>query len=242
MASHRKAIDHLKRVDPALAGVIARVGPCRLVVRSDGTHFDALLRAIVYQQLSGKAAATIHGRLCAIYGGRSPTPAELLATPDESLRAAGLSRQKIGYARDLASHAVAGTLPLDAIDTMPDDAVIETLVAVKGIGRWTAHMFLLFRLGRPDVLPDLDLGIQNAIQRAYHLRRRATPKDVLRIGDRWRPYASIASWYLWRSLDNRPDERPVRAATGRSAPSQRRKRTAKQGSTTSTTSGLKVNF
>lgn len=215
MASHRRAINHLKRVDPALADVIARVGPCRLVVRSEGTHFDALLRAIVYQQLSGKAAATIHGRICALYGGRSPSPAELLATPDESLRAAGLSRQKIGYARDLAAHAAEGTLPLDAIDSMPDEEVIETLVAVKGIGRWTAHMFLLFRLGRPDVLPDLDLGIQNAIHRAYRLRKRATPKDVLRIGERWRPYASIASWYLWRSLDNREDERAT--TRGRSA-------------------------
>ena len=235
MASHRKAINHLKRVDPALADVIARVGPCRLVVRSEGTHFDALLRAIVYQQLSGKAAATIHGRVCALYGGRSPTPAELLATPDESLRAAGLSRQKIGYARDLAAHAAEGKLPLEAIDTMPDDAVIETLVAVKGIGRWTAHMFLLFRLGRPDVLPELDLGIQNAIHRAYRLRKRATPKDVLRIGERWRPYASIASWYLWRSLDNRPDEKPMRPAKRAASTARTSKRAAKRTPTTRST-------
>ena len=121
---------------------------------------------------------------------------------DEQLRAVGLSRQKIGYLRDLSSKVQDGTLPLDAVHSMADDDLIEHLVQVKGIGRWTAQMFLMFRLGRPDVLPELDLGIQNAIKRAYRKRKRPAPKDVKRIGAKWSPHSSIASWYLWRSLEN----------------------------------------
>lgn len=199
---HRKSILHLKRVDPVLAGVIARVGPCRFTPRTEGTHFDALVRSIVYQQLSGKAAATIHGRVLELYGGRPPLPDELLATSDERLRTAGLSRQKTLYVKDLALKVHEGVVPLDAIDELADEDIIERLVAVKGVGRWTAQMFLMFRLGRPDVLPELDLGIQNAIRRAYRRRRRVTPKDVLRIGGKWSPHATIACWYLWRSLEN----------------------------------------
>ena len=200
---HTPSIRHLKRVDPVLADVIDRVGPCRLEPRREGTHFDALVRSIVYQQLSGKAASTILGRVHALYGDRSPTPAELLATPDETLRAAGLSRQKLSYLRDLAAKAESGEVPLVAeqIDHLGDEEIIERLVRVKGIGRWTVHMFLIFRLGRPDVLPELDLGIQNAIRRAYRLRKQPGPKDVQRIGKRWTPHASVASWYLWRSLE-----------------------------------------
>jgi DNA-3-methyladenine glycosylase II len=203
---HAPSISHLKRVDPVLATVIDRVGPCRLETRREGTHFDALVRSIVYQQLSGKAAATILGRVHALYGDRSPTPAELVATPDETLRAAGLSRQKLSYLKDLAAKVQSGVVPLaaDAIDHLSDDEIIERLVTVKGIGRWTVHMFLIFRLGRPDVLPELDLGIQNAIRRAYRLRNQPGPKDVLRIGKKWTPHASVASWYLWRSLEGQP--------------------------------------
>jgi DNA-3-methyladenine glycosylase II len=198
---HRAAVIHLKRADPVLARVIARVGPCRLAVRSEGTHFDALARAIIYQQLSGKAAGTILSRFHALYGGRTPEPDELLGTPDERLRAAGLSRQKIGYLRDLADKVRTGAVPLDAIDADPDDAVVDVLVRIKGVGRWTAQIFLLFRLGRPDVLPDLDLGVQRGIQLAYGLRKLPSPKEVQRIGAPWAPYRSAASWYLWRSLD-----------------------------------------
>ena len=209
---HTPSIRHLKRVDPVLAGVIDRVGPCRLEPRREGTHFDALVRSIVYQQLSGKAASTILGRVRALYGNRSPTPAELLATPDETLRAAGLSRQKLSYLKDLATRVESGEVPLaaDQIDHLGDEEIIERLVRVKGIGRWTVHMFLIFRLGRPDVLPELDLGIQNAIRRAYRLRKQPGPKDVLRIGKRWTPHASVASWYLWRSLEGAPPA-PTRA-------------------------------
>ena len=198
----RAALAHLRNVDPILGKVIARVGPYRLQTRRSGTHYDALVRSIVFQQLSGKAAGTIHRRLCELYPRKNPRADLLLATSDDTLRGAGLSRQKIGYLRDLATRVTDRSLPLAHLGRLPDDAIIEHLVQVKGIGRWTVQMFLMFRLGRPDVLPDLDLGIQTAIQRAYGLRKRPGPKDVLRIGEKWRPYASTASWYLWRSLEN----------------------------------------
>jgi 3-methyladenine DNA glycosylase/8-oxoguanine DNA glycosylase len=197
----RKAVTHLKRSDPAMAGVIARVGPCRFAPRAEGTHFDALVRAIVYQQLSGKAAATIHGRLNGLYGGRAPRPAEVLDTPDEDLRGVGLSRQKLGYLKDLAEHVDTGALPLDAVEELDDDAVMEALVAVKGVGRWTAQMFLMFRLGRPDVFPELDLGIQKAVQRMQGLDALPPPKRTAEAGEAWRPYRTLAAWYLWRSLE-----------------------------------------
>jgi DNA-3-methyladenine glycosylase II len=225
---HDTSIRHLKRVDPVLATVIDRVGPCRLEPRREGTHFDALVRSIVYQQLSGKAASTILGRVHALYGDRPPTPAELVATPDETLRAAGLSRQKLSYLKDLAAKVESGVVPLaaDAIDHLGDEEIIEQLVKVKGIGRWTVHMFLLFRLGRPDVLPELDLGIQNAIRRAYRLRKQPGPKDVLRIGRKWTPHASVASWYLWRSLEGAPQPRPVAKRPTRKRP--KAKKTARK--------------
>ena len=199
---HRPALAHLRRVDPVLGGIIDRVGPCRLEARRSGTHYDALVRSIVFQQLSGKAARTIHDRFRAIYPKGRPRPELVLTTDDASLRAAGLSRQKIAYLRDLSARVTERSLPLAHLGRLPDDTIIEHLVQVKGIGRWTVQMFLMFRLGRPDVLPELDLGVQNAIQRAYGLRKRPTPKEVLRIGEPWRPYASVASWYLWRSLEN----------------------------------------
>jgi DNA-3-methyladenine glycosylase II len=200
--SSRAALAHLRKVDPILGEIIARVGPYRLQPRRTGTHYDALVRSIVFQQLSGKAAATIHRRLCELYPRKNPRAELLLATTDDALRGAGLSRQKIGYLRDLATRVTDRSLPLAHLGRLADDAIIEHLVQVKGIGRWTVQMFLMFRLGRPDVLPDLDLGIQTAIQRAYGMRKRPGPKDVLRIGEKWRPYASTASWYLWRSLEN----------------------------------------
>jgi len=200
--SHRPAINHLKRADPVLAKVIARVGPCRLEQRRTGTHYDALVRSIVFQQLSGKAAGTIHRRFCELYPKKRPSAELVLKSDDASLRGAGLSRQKIGYLRDLSARVVDGTLPLAHLGRLSDDSIIEHLVQVKGIGRWTVQMFLMFRLGRPDVLPELDLGIQSAIQRAYGLAKRPTPKEVVVIGETWRPYATVASWYLWRSLEN----------------------------------------
>ena len=205
---HRRAIAHLRR-DPVLARVMTDVGPCRFAARSEGSHFDHILRAIVYQQLSGRAAATIHGRVVALFQGQ-PSAAALLAAGDDQLRSAGLSRQKIGYLRDLAQRVHSGDLPVDHLHELADDDVIAALTRVKGIGHWTAHMFLMFRLGRPDVLPDLDLGIRKAIQLAYRLRRMPNSDRVLTIGAAWAPHRTIASWYLWRSL-----ELPAARATAR---------------------------
>jgi 3-methyladenine DNA glycosylase/8-oxoguanine DNA glycosylase len=202
MANYRPSVRYLKRIDPVLARVIEIVGPCRIQLRTEGTHFQALARAIVFQQLSGKAAGTIMSRFNALYPDNSPAPHAVLATSDEQMRAVGLSRQKIAYLRDLSLKVETGALPLEAVEHMTDDDLIEHLVQVKGIGRWTAQMFLMFRLGRPDVLPELDLGVQNAIRRAYRMRKRPTPKQVKRIGAKWSPHSSVACWYLWRSLEN----------------------------------------
>jgi DNA-3-methyladenine glycosylase II len=199
--SLRRAVTHLKRVDPKLAAVIEAVGPCRFAPRAEGTHFEALARAIVFQQLSGKAATTIHSRFAALFDDGIPAAAPLLAFTEETFRSVGVSRQKASYLRDLALRAHAGSIPLDTLHVSSDDEVLEALVQVKGIGRWTAQMFLMFRLGRLDVLPDLDLGVQKGIQRAYRMRKLPTPKRVLEVGAKWAPYRSIASWYLWRSLD-----------------------------------------
>lgn len=202
MANYRASVAHLKRVDPVLARVIDAVGPCRIQLRTEGTHFQALTRSIIYQQLSGKAASTILGRFNGLFPSNAPTPELVLAIGDEQLRAVGLSRQKIGYMRDLSSNVVSGQLPLDAVEAMSDDDVIDHLVQVRGIGRWTAQMFLMFRLGRRDVLPELDLGIQNAVRRAYRMRMRPTPKRLRKLGAKWSPHSSVAAWYLWRSLEN----------------------------------------
>ena len=196
-----KAVAHLRAVDPVLAGVIDRVGPCQARAHKEGTHFGAVLRSIVYQQLSGKAAATIHHRVLAVFGGDEPTPRALLRTDDAVLRAAGLSGQKTRYVKDLASHAAERRFPIERLHELDDDAVLATLTQIKGVGRWTAQMFLMFRLGRPNVLPELDLGIQKGIQRAYGLRRLPKPVQVEKRGRPWAPYRTIASWYLWRLLD-----------------------------------------
>jgi DNA-3-methyladenine glycosylase II len=197
----RRALAHLRRTDERIARVIEQVGACRFVPRAEGTHFDALVRAIVYQQLSGKAASTILGRVLALYDGRYPSTNELLATSEERLRAAGLSRQKLSYLRDLARHVEDDTLPLDRLHELDDAEIIDALTAVKGIGRWSAQMFLMFRLGRPNVLPDGDLGIRKGVQRAYRMRTLPPPTKVQQVGARWSPYATYACWYLWRLLD-----------------------------------------
>jgi DNA-3-methyladenine glycosylase II len=197
----RKAVAYLKKADPVLGRIIARVGPYRPAILRGGTHFAALARAIVYQQLSNRAAATIFGRLAALYGDRPPTPPELLATPDETLRSVGLSGQKTRYLKDLATHALRADSPIERLQELDDAAVMDALIQVKGIGRWTAQMFLLFRLGRLDVLPELDLGVRKAVQQVYGLRKLPTPEQVLARGAIWSPYASVATWYLWRSLE-----------------------------------------
>jgi DNA-3-methyladenine glycosylase II len=197
----KKAVAHLRKVDPVLAKVIDKVGRYKGWPASNGTHFDAVCRSIVFQQLSGKAAGTIHGRFQGLYGGRTPRPEELATTSDEQLRAVGLSRQKSAYLKDLGARVASGELPIETLHELTDPEIITALTQVKGIGRWTAQMFMMFRLGRPDVLPDLDLGVQKAIQKAYRLRKLPTPEKVLKIGAKWAPYRTVASWYMWRLLD-----------------------------------------
>ena len=188
------------RVDPIIGRIVKDIGP--LDLRRRGTPYQSLFRALLYQQLAGAAAATIARRLLALFEGRVPEPLELLAMPPDKLRSAGLSRQKASYMHSLAEHFSNGAMSNRTIARMPDEAVIEHVTQIKGIGRWTADMLLLFSLGRPDVLPVGDLGVQKAMQDAYKLDELPDPKTMEQIGEPWRPYRSVASWYLWRSRDN----------------------------------------
>jgi len=197
------AVRHLRTVDPALATVIRTAGTCGLEPRLRSSPFEEVLESIVYQQLSGKAAATIYGRVRALYPARRALqPQALLDTPDEALRGAGLSRAKLAAAKDLAAKTLEGIVPTAAaLRRMPDEEIIERLTAVRGVGRWTVQMLLIFRLGRPDVLPVHDLGIQKGFQLTYRTRQLPKPERIERHGERWRPFRSVASWYLWRATD-----------------------------------------
>jgi DNA-3-methyladenine glycosylase II len=198
----------LRAADPVLAGVIDEVGPLpdpREGRPDRDDHYGALVRAIVGQQLSVHAARAIYGRLTDRFGGRPPTPTEILSDdPDELRAAAGLSRAKVAFLRSLAEHASSGELELERLDELPDEEVIAELLAVKGLGTWTAHMFLMFHLERPDVLPVGDLGIRRAIQRAYALPELPQADEIETIAQPWRPHRTLASRYLWRSLRNEP--------------------------------------
>ncbi len=201
---HARAIAHLSDADPILGKWIAQAGPCSLSRERAGTHFAAVARSIIYQQLSGKAAATIHGRFEALFNGSAPAPAAVLKVPFARLRAIGLSERKAEYVQGLARDVLERRVPIEQLDDLDDAGVIEALTAVRGVGEWTAQMFLMFRLGRPDVLPTLDLGVQTAIRRLYGLRTHPSPKRVATIGAKWAPYRTVASWYLWRVVDNPP--------------------------------------
>jgi DNA-3-methyladenine glycosylase II len=191
----------LMRRDPVLGAAIKRMGPCGMADRQRKDHLSALTGAIVSQQLSTKAAATIFGRFVALFPDSHIPGAEAIAAlGDVELRAVGLSSQKVSYLRDLCSRIGDGRLVLDELDRLSDGEVIERLTAVKGFGRWTAEMFLMFRLHRPDVLPVGDLGIANAVRKMYGLRKQPDAERLLKIGEPWRPYRSVASWYLWQSL------------------------------------------
>jgi DNA-3-methyladenine glycosylase II len=197
-----KARRLLMRRDPILAPVIKLHRGRSLLDAPVVDPFSALVRTITAQQISTKAAATIHGRLVGLMPGGIATPEALLSISDDQLRAAGLSRQKSAYLRDLGQKVAAGELPIDALAELTDDEVIDAIVKVKGLGRWSAEMFLMFRLRRPDVLPVDDLGIVTAIQRLYGLRKRPKPDRIRKIAEPWRPYRTVACWYLWRSLEN----------------------------------------
>lgn len=208
MSSGRK---QLAASDPTMAALIERIGKIDLATRlgrrkeeRPADAYGALLRAIVGQQLSTKAARTIYGRVLDLFGDSTPAPEQLLEAEEADLRACGLSGRKVEYVRDLASHIVAGELELERLDQLPDEEVIEEIVAVRGLGVWTAEMFLLFHLERPDVLSGGDLGIRKAVQIEYGLDEMPAPGRVLEIGEPWRPHRSLASLYLWESLANAP--------------------------------------
>lgn len=191
--------------DPVMAALVEAAGPCTLKPDRRRSPYEALVSAIAHQQLTGAAAASILARFRALYPhGRLPAPEELLGTPDESLRAAGFSRAKAAALRDLATKTLDGTVPpRAALARLPDGEIIERLTEVRGVGRWTVEMFLIFTLGRPDVLPVDDYGVQNGFRIAYGRRRLPKPRQLARFGERWTPYRSTAAWYLWRAVDLR---------------------------------------
>ena len=205
--SQKAAVEELRTADPIMGGLIDMCGvlPSPPRKRADPEeHYGALLHAVVNQQLSVKAGAAIYGRLTERYGGQPPTPEQLLADDPEELRAAaGLSRSKVGFMRSLAEHILSGELELERLDDLSDEEVMAELVAVKGIGEWTAHMFLMSHLHRPDVMAPGDLGIRRAIERAYSLEE-PDRETIERLAERWRPHRTLACRYLWRSLNNEP--------------------------------------
>jgi DNA-3-methyladenine glycosylase II len=194
--------------DPVIAGLIKELGELDIDTRRRRRPpvdaYGMLLRSVIGQQLSVKAAATIYDRMLALFGGRTPTPEELLEVEPQDLREVGLSWRKVEYVRDLAGHVISGELELDELEGLSDDEVVAELTAIRGFGLWSAQMFLIFFYGRPDVLPSGDLGIRRAAQRAYGFDELPAPAEVDELGERWRPHRSLASIYLWESLANAP--------------------------------------
>ena len=194
----QEAIHHLRRNDPVMSAIIERVGA--YAIRFREPNFESLVKAIVFQQLSGKVATVIYSRVAAAVKGNM-TPEEVLKLRPARMRKLGLSKQKTVYIRDLARHARDRRVAFEELAALPDQEVIERLTRVKGIGEWTVHMFLIFALRRNDVLPTGDLGIRNAIRKAYGMEELPTPAEMQAMASKWRPYCSVASWYLWRSLE-----------------------------------------
>jgi DNA-3-methyladenine glycosylase II len=199
---HKPAHRHIGASDPRLAALIARSIRYNIAPGKSIRPFDALAESIAYQQLSGKAAATIWSRVRALYPGKRLDPKLVLETADETLRAAGLSRSKVAALKDLAAKTLDGTVPsARALARMSDEEIIARLIAVRGIGRWTAEMLLLFDLGRPDIWPVSDYGVRKGFATTFGRRKLPTPKQLQKVGEKWRPYRSVAAWYFWRALD-----------------------------------------
>ena len=198
---YARARQHLMRADPILGKLVKSLGQCELEQTRRIDRFATTVRSIVSQQLSVKAAETIHGRLLAAIGAARATPDAILALDGDRMRACGLSWAKVASVRDLATKVTDGSLALESLDRLDDEAVVEALTTVKGIGRWSAEMFLIFRLGRPDILPVGDVGVQRAMRALYGLRKHPSPARMTALARPWRPYRSVACWYLWRSLD-----------------------------------------
>lgn len=198
-----EALQHLSRADKVLARLIREVGPCTLKPQRRRQPFEALVTAVTHQQLNGTAAMTILKRVLALHPGkRFPTPADFLATPDEKLRAAGLSRAKAAAIKDLAAKTIEGVVPsLRAIAKMSDEEIVAQLTTVRGVGPWTVEMLLMFTLGRFDVLPTTDYGVRKGFALVYGLKELPTPRELLAHGEKWRPHRTTASWYLWRALE-----------------------------------------
>ncbi len=200
---HREAIAHITKDDPHLAALIDKSIEFKLNIDEEQTPYESLLRAITYQSIAGKAAAVIFGRIKALgTNGRCPTPEELLRVRPQKLRKAGLSAAKIAAARDLAQKTIDGTVPtMEDAQKMSDRELVDRLISVRGIGAWTVEMFLIFRLGRPDVLPIHDYAVQKGFALTYRKRRIPKPKELAKFGERWRPWRTVASWYMWRAVD-----------------------------------------
>jgi len=200
---HEEALEHLSQSDKVLARLIRKVGPCRLEPRRNTSPFQALVQSVAHQQLNGTAAKTILRRVIALYPKRRfPTPEDLLSTADEPLRGAGLSRAKIAAIKDIAAKTVEGLVPASrAIAKLSNEEILERLTTIRGVGPWTVEMLLMFKLGRLDVLPASDFGVRKGFALIYRRKELPAPADLLAHGERWRPYRTIASWYLWRALD-----------------------------------------
>jgi DNA-3-methyladenine glycosylase II len=200
--NHLHAVRRLRRCDRYFADLIARAGRFRMELDTHPSPYEALLEAIIYQQLHGKAAATIFSRVKERIGaGQIPSPQQILAAKDEALRGAGLSRQKIAAIRDLAQKTAEGIVPtFEEVELLTDEEIVARLTQVRGVGVWTVHMMLIFRLGRPDVLPTLDYGVQQGFKLTYRKRKLPKPKQLQAFGERWKPYRSVAAWYLWQAV------------------------------------------
>ena len=200
---HDPALAHLTRADKTLGRLIRQIGPCLLKPERRRSPYEALVQSVVYQQLNGRAASTILGRVKALFPARKfPTPEDLLATSDEQLRGAGLSRAKTAAVKDIATQTLAGVVPTSRhIARLPDAEILERLTSIRGVGPWTVEMLLIFKLGRPDVLPVTDYGVRIGFARAFGWEAMPTPAELLAHGERWRPHRMIAAWYLWRAAD-----------------------------------------
>jgi 3-methyladenine DNA glycosylase/8-oxoguanine DNA glycosylase len=243
---HTNACEHLSRVDKQLGRIIARTGPCRMMKETTQSIFAALLESIIYQQLNGKVAATITSRVKALFPENTqqirtrrglvegfPTPEQIVAAPDELLRSAGLSRNKMLAIRDLAAKTLDGTVPtVQEAHRMSDDELIQRLVAVRGIGRWTVEMLLMFRLGRPDVLPVDDYGVRKGFAKMKKMTDLPKPKELAAYGEKWKPYRSVAAWYMWRAAEMKDlpmvGEAAKKSAAEAKLPAKKRKSTVKK--------------
>ncbi len=215
MTEQSSETKHLSKSDPVMRRLIREVGPFTLRPRARRSPFESLVRAIAYQQLHEQAAESILRRFIDLFPSkRFPQPADLLALEEDAIRGAGFSRAKVAALRDLAAKTLGGTVPTSAaVRKLDDEAIVERLIAVRGVGRWTVEMLLIFQLGRPDVLPVDDFGVRNGFRIAYGRRAMPAPKDVLRYGERWKPYRTAASWYLWRAADRAKEAKNVSGVT-----------------------------